>query len=215
MMKKYSRRDFLKTAGIVLGGSTLACSGTNSMSSGQLETGTIEMLDFKFGYENPLDRSLLVAYASFAGSSMEIAKAIGEELGLRGFRVDVKPISAALNPATYPFVILGSAVQYGSWLPEASEFAAANHRALAASRLALFSVHIQNLGDDPDSVAARSSYLDGIRTSVQAETEAFFAGRFDKRGAARLLPRLISGLMPVMDKRDWPRIRAWGQTVFA
>ena len=101
-MKQYSRRDFLKSAGIVLGGSTLACSGTNSMSSGQLETGTIEMPDFKFGYENPADRSLLLAYASFAGSTMEIAEAIGEELGRRGFRVDVKPISTALTLQRIP-----------------------------------------------------------------------------------------------------------------
>ena len=112
-------------------------------------------------------------------------------------------------------MILGSAVQYGSWLPEASDFVAANHQVLAACRLALFSVHIQNLGDDPDSLVARLAYLDGIRDSVQAEMEGFFAGRFDKRGAARLLPKFIAGMMPVMEKRDWSRIRAWGQMVFA
>ncbi len=106
-------------------------------------------------------------------------------------------------------------MHYGEWLPEAVDFVKANQAALGKTRLGLFTVHIQNLEDDPKSRQARLAYLDGIRPFVQPEAEAFFAGRFDRRGAALLLPKLIAQRIPVMDRRDWEEIRSWGQTVFA
>ena len=215
--RKISRRTFLKVSGLALGGSVLACFGLNSLASRALEMdgGEMETNEYHFGGENPADNSLLVGYATYAGSTMEVAAAIGEELSQRGFRVDVKPISDSLQLDGYQAVILGSAVQYGAWLPSALKFVQSNQKNLENKRLALFCVHIQNLEDDPESTAARLAYLDTIRSLVHPEAEAFFAGRFDRRGAALLLPKWVAWLMPVMEKRDWSEIRAWGQSVFA
>ena len=213
--KKITRRDFLKITGLTLGGSILTCLGLNSLASRSLEdeTAKLETTEFAFGEKN--DKSLLIAYATYAGSTMEVASAIGEELGARGYRVDVKPITKTLQVDGYQAVIIGSAVQYGEWLPEAVDFVKTNQQSLEKARVALFSVHIQNLEDDPTSRAARLAYLDGVRPFVQAEAEVFFAGRFDKRGAALLLPKLIAWTMPDMDLRDWTKIRAWAQTILA
>jgi len=213
--KKLTRRDFLKISGLTLGGSILTCLGLNSLASRSLEdeTAKLETTEFAFGEKN--DKSLLIAYATYAGSTMEVASAIGEELGARGYRVDVKPITKTLQVDGYQAVIIGSAVQYGEWLPEAVDFVKTNQQSLEKARVALFSVHIQNLEDDPTSRAARLAYLDGVRPFVQAEAEVFFAGRFDKRGAALLLPKLIAWIMPDMDLRDWTKIRAWAQTILA
>ena len=213
--KKLTRRDFLKISGLTLGGSILTCLGLNSLASRSLEdeTAKLETTEFAFGEKN--DKSLLIAYATYAGSTMEVASAIGEELGARGYRVDVKPITKTLQVDGYQAVIIGSAVQYGEWLPEAVDFVKTNQQSLEKARVALFSVHIQNLEDDPTSRAARLAYLDGVRPFVQAEAEVFFAGRFDKRGAALLLPKLIAWIMPDMDLRDWTKIRAWAQTISA
>ncbi|HBG74848.1 MAG: hypothetical protein A2X25_07895 [Chloroflexi bacterium GWB2_49_20] len=214
---KITRRDFLKITGFTLGGSILTCFGLNYLASRSLEaeTGRLEKSEFTFGEANSVDTSVLVAYATYAGSTMEVAEAIGKELGARGFRVAVKPITDTLHLNGYKAVILGSAVQYGAWLPEAVDFVEANQQSLEKVRVALLSVHIQNLEDDPTSRAARLAYLDGVRPFVQAEEEVFFAGRFDRRGAALLLPKLIAWAMPDMDKRDWKKIRTWAQTVFA
>jgi menaquinone-dependent protoporphyrinogen oxidase len=215
--KKFTRRDFLKISGITLGGSILTCLGLNYLASRFLavDTGKLDTPEFTYGTENPMSKSVLIAYATYAGSTMEVASAIGEELGARGHRVDVKPISETLQVNDYQAVIIGSAVQYGAWLSDAIEFVKNNKETLATKRVVLLTVHIQNLEDDPTSTAARLAYLDGIRPLVQAEEEVFFAGKFDKLGAALLLPKLVAWAMPDMDLRDWTKIRAWAQTVFA
>ena len=215
--KKITRRDFLKITGLTLGGSILTCLGLNYLASRSLESETskLETQEFIYGVGNSVDKRVLVAYATYAGSTMEVAAAIGEELGARGYRVDVKPITETLQVDEYPAVIVGSAVQHGEWLPEAFDFVKKNKQALKKVRVALFSVHIQNLEDDPSSRAARLAYLDKVRPLVQAEAEVFFAGRFDKRGAALLLPNLIAWATPDMDLRDWTKIRAWAQIIFS
>jgi menaquinone-dependent protoporphyrinogen oxidase len=188
----------------------------NAVASNLLkgETGRLETREFMLGEANPADKHLLLAYATYAGSTMEVAQVIGEELASRGFRVDVKPVAQSLPLAGYQFVVLGSAIQYGTWLPEALEFAKQNRDILNRLPLALFSVHIQNLEEDPESRRLRLAYLDAVHESLQAKEEAFFAGRFNRRCAAKLLPGLLAWLMPDSDLRDWSSIRAWGQVVF-
>ena len=61
----------------------------------------------------------------------------------------------------------------------------------------------------------RLAYLDAVRPLVKPVAEAFFAGRFDRRGAALLLPRLVARFVPTLDFRNWEKIRAWAETVFA
>lgn len=215
--KKFTRRNFLQCSGAAVASSVLACLGFNALAAHSLveEAAGPELLDYTFGESNADGVPLLIAYATYAGSTLEIARVIGEELGRRGFRVDVKPIQGVPEIDEYTLVLIGSAVQYGAWLPEAVEFVRSQQKRLGGKRVALFSVHIQNLEDDPASTAARLAYLDTVRSFVHAEAEVFFPGRFDKRGAARLLPALIAWMMPEMDLRDWNKVRSWAESVFA
>src|SRR3990172_515869 len=88
--KKITRRDFLKITGLTLGGSILTYLGLNYLASRSLESETskLETQEFIYGVRNSVDKRVLVAYATYAGSTMEVAAAIGEELGARGYRVD-------------------------------------------------------------------------------------------------------------------------------
>jgi menaquinone-dependent protoporphyrinogen oxidase len=214
--RKITRRDFLKITGIALGGTALACGGLNSLAAHSIVEDLIELEtpELVFGEGSPNSNAILLAYATYAGSTLEIASAIGKELAGRGFRVDIKPMRE--NPALdgYQAVILGSAVQYGSWLPEAVDFVKENQEALTKTRLALFTVHITNLEENEESRTNRLAFLNAIRPFVQPEAEVFFAGRFNRRGAALLLPKLIALIMPEMDRRDWKAIRTWGKTIF-
>jgi menaquinone-dependent protoporphyrinogen oxidase len=215
--KRISRRDFFKVTGLSLGGTVLACGGLNYLAARALEADLTELKtpELVFGEGSPVSNALLIAYATYAGSTLEIASAIGEELAGRGLRVDIKLMRE--NPALdgYQAVILGSAVQYGTWLPEAVDFVKENQEALAKTRLALFTVHITNLEEDEESRTNRLAFLNEIHPFVQPEVEVFFAGRFNRRGAALLLPKLIAWMMPDMDRRDWKAIRYWGQNIFA
>jgi hypothetical protein len=75
--------------------------------------------------------------------------------------------------------------------------------------VALFCVHIQNLADDETSRRNRLAYLDRVRPLVQPVAEGFFAGRFDRRGARLLLPKVVAWMVPTIDLRDWKKIRGW------
>jgi menaquinone-dependent protoporphyrinogen oxidase len=160
-----------------------------------------------------MNNRVLIAYATYAGSTVEIAAALGETLGARGFSVDVKPIQEKPQVDEYQAVLIGSAVHHGNWLPEAIDFVKANQPALNHMPVALFCVHIQNLGNDEPSRQRRLAYLNEVRPLVQPINEGFFAGCFNRRGATRLLPGWLAHLVPNIDLRNWETIRAWATNV--
>ena len=160
-----------------------------------------------------LSKRVLIAYATYAGSTVEVAAVIGETLGARGFSVDVKPIQDKPPVDGYQAVLIGSAVHRGSWLPEAIDFVKANQSALQHMPVALFCVHIQNTGNDEPSRQRRLAYLNDVRSFVQPVAEGFFAGRFNRRGAMLLLPGWLARLVPNIDLRNWETIRTWATNV--
>jgi menaquinone-dependent protoporphyrinogen oxidase len=127
----------------------------------------------------------------------------------------VLPVTAGASVEDYQAVILGSAVQGAHWLPEAVDFARDHQATLARLPVALFSVHFFARGDGAKSESRRLTYLDAVRPFVPTDTVAFFAGRFDQRTVAHSGPRWLARLTPTLDYRDWDKIRAWAQTVFA
>lgn len=81
--------------------------------------------------------------------------------------------------------------------------------------VALFSDHFFNWGEDAGSQERRLAYLDSVRPLLPQAEQVFFAGRFDQRTTAVGIPNWLARLTPTWDLRDWVKIRAWAQTVFA
>jgi menaquinone-dependent protoporphyrinogen oxidase len=212
-----SRRKFLKVAVITLGVSTLACCGLSQLVPSQ-PTVPVSTPTFSYGKENPMNQRILVAYATHTGSTVGVASAIGETLAGRGFRVDVKPLIEDPDLAQYQSVILGSAVNGGQWLPEAVRYLQNHQQALNQVPVAVFCVHIMNLGKDEKSQKNRQAYLDSVRSLIVPVQEGFFAGKgIDPKTTSpilRWLMRLIN-IIPEGDCRNWAGINAWAQTVFA
>ena len=154
---------------------------------------------------------ILIAYASATGSTAEIAAEMGKIFSAAGWAADVRPVGEVSGLAGYQAVLIGSAVQYGRWLPEAVSFVKTHQAALSNLPVALFCVHIRNLEENPASRAARRAYLNEVRALLPAAREVYFAGRFDRDGAALLLPRWAARLIPAVDRRDWMEIRAWAE----
>lgn len=163
-----------------------------------------------------MNQRILVAYATRAGSTAEIAAAIGESLAARGYAVDVKPIKEKPNPAPYAAVVLGSAIRMGSWLPEATAYIKANQAALAGLPVSLFTVHMLNTGDDDASRAARQDYLKAVRPLLPAAQAVYFEGLMDYSRLS-FLDRTIAKLVKSVetDHRDWAAIRAWAPAALA
>jgi menaquinone-dependent protoporphyrinogen oxidase len=206
--KSISRRRFLKigclsTAAV---GMTV-CGGAGLVAALRLDLPPIELLSFSYGEQT--GERVLIAYASATGSTIDIAAALGNTLGERGFLVDVRPLRENPRLDDYRAVVVGSPVHGGNWLPEAVDLVRANQSALDRLLAALFTVHLGYQGDDVDSQKGRQAYLAAVRPFVPAVTEGFFAGKFDQRSVAMGLPGWMARLTPTMDFRDWDVIRAW------
>ena len=65
---------------------------------------------------------ILVAYASKYGSTMEIARKVGDVLTTAGLKVDVGAAEKVTDLTPYDAVVLGSAVYAGTWRQEAVKF---------------------------------------------------------------------------------------------
>jgi len=158
---------------------------------------------------------VLIAYATRAGSTVEVAAAIGENMNQQGFVVDVKPMKEEPNLQDYQAAILGSAIRMGSWLPEAVRYIEDNQQALRAMPVALFTVHMLNSGEDETSQTNRLAYLDKVRPFLNQPEEVYFEGVMDFSRLS-LADRLISKMVKAVeaDKRDWGKIRNWVPEIF-
>jgi menaquinone-dependent protoporphyrinogen oxidase len=62
--------------------------------------------------------TVLVAYASKHGSTQGIA----EQLRQLGKEAEARPVEEVSDPGSYEAFVIGSAIYYGSWLKEATEW---------------------------------------------------------------------------------------------
>jgi menaquinone-dependent protoporphyrinogen oxidase len=159
-----------------------------------------------------VNNRILVTYASRAGSTVGIAEAITVRLRKRGFIVHLRPIKENPSVKGYQAVIIGSAIRQGNWLPEAIKFVKMNQEALRRVRVALFTVHMLNRGDDEQSRLNREAYLDALRPWVLPVDHVFFPGKIDPERLSlidRLMVRMVKS--PLGDFRDWDKVGGWAQ----
>lgn len=202
-----TRRQFLKIAGLSVASTTLAGAGLTVVAT---QTPTIDHPTITLAGATPMSKRILVAYATRAGSTAEIAAAIAESLATRGYAVDVQPVNAQPYLAGYTAAIIGSAVRIGNWLPEAIDFVKTNQVTLSGLPVALFTVHLRNTGDDEASRTARAAYLNAVQPLVPHAETVHFSGKMD---FSRLswLDRMIAKMAGAVesDERDWNKIRGW------
>ena len=80
---------------------------------------------------------ILVAYATMAGSTVEVAQAVGEEIAKSGAQVDVLPISKIVDLKGYDGVVVGGPMIMG-WHRQALSFLKKHRSALQQVPLAVF-----------------------------------------------------------------------------
>ncbi len=211
MPTNLNRRKFLIRAAVGTGAACLACGGLSIFA---LRAPSIEFTEaFSLG-ESKMNQKVLVAYASRAGSTMEVAQVVAQELTNRGYAVDVRLAKQVSSLDGYAAVVVGSAVRYGQWLSETVKFVEQNQAALKRMPTAFFAVHLMNMGDDETSRKARLAYLDPVRKLVMPQAEAFFSGVGDSSKVSffeRLIAKAVKS--PEGDFRDWPKIRSWAQNI--
>jgi menaquinone-dependent protoporphyrinogen oxidase len=174
---------------------------------------TVDLPETSIG-EKFMENRVLVAYASKAGSTAEIATKIGESLARKYPAVDVLPVNIVKNLSPYQTVILGSAIRVGNVLPEVKNFIEANKAVLAQKGYSMFIV-CMTLSDDTDANRSTvSAYLDPIRVIVKPAREGMFGGVMNVKKLP-LIERMMIKMMksPEGDFRNWEKITAWAEAI--
>ena len=102
---------------------------------------------------------ILVAYATMAGSTVEVAQVVGEEIAKSGLQVDVLPLSEVQELAAYDGVVLGGPMIMG-WHRAALRFLKKNRGAFQRIPLAVFVTAMSLTQTGETSVGGVPVYVD-------------------------------------------------------
>lgn len=209
MTEKISRRRFLKIGGGVAI-SLVALGGIG----GFVATRSPEVADVEKEMKGTSPKKILVTYATRAGSSIEVAVAIGEVLSAAGATVDVRPVRNVQSAEGYDAVVIGSAIRIGAWLPEATEFVQKNKQTLAKIPTAYFVVSGYLRNDTPEMRKTVDSYVDPVRQIVEPSSVGLFAGKIDYNTLS-ILDKTMAQTMGEKegDWRNWDQIRGWAREI--
>lgn len=169
-----------------------------------------------------MQNTILVTYASRAGSTQGVAEAIGKTLRESGAQVEVLPMQEVKDLTPYRAVVAGSAIQRGLWLPEAMQFVQTRQAELASKPVAVFLVCMTLAMKNADKYRQFvSDFLKPVRSLVRPVSEGLFAGALDLRKVPTFSDRLkfrlsvLFGVWSEGDHRDWDAIRAWASDLAA
>jgi len=159
---------------------------------------------------------ILVAYATKAGSTAEVAAEIGRVVESKsGCKVDVHPVDKLNGVDGYDAVIIGSGIRAGKWLPEATKFVERHRDALSRVPVAYFVVCLTLKDNTEENRRTVAAYLDPVCEMVQPVDVGLFAGAMDSSKLPFILRLMMKAMKaPQGDFRDWEGIRDWARQVY-
>lgn len=175
----------------------------------------IELPEISYGKENPAGPKILVAYATRAGSTAEVAQAIGKKLAEDGAAVDVKPIKKIRGFSGYQAIVLGSAIRRGAVLPEMTNFIETNKSEVEKITVACFIVCMILRENNQENREKAASYLAPLRTEIAFVDIGLFAGKLDYSKLSPVDAFVVKNFIgtPEGDMRDWREINDWARNL--
>ncbi len=159
-----------------------------------------------------MSTSVLISYATRAGSTREVAEAVSSTFREAGLWPEMLPMAQVDSFQGAAAVILGAPLYMGRFPREFHKFVVRHRRALAPLRPWLF-VLGPTRNEPADFVAARSQALKQLERYqwIHPAELQIFGGRWD---ATRLpFPFTLLRRVPASDIRDWPAIHEWSLSV--
>ena len=177
----------------------------------------MEFNDSSYGDEGKVSDKILVAYATAAGSTGEVAEAVGETLRDANTMVDVRRAKDVADVSGYRAVVVGTGIRAGQVYSEATAFLKTHQQALSKVPVAYFVVCMTMKDDTEQNRRTVAAYLDPVREKapqVQPVDVGLFAGMMDHKRLSLPLKLIMKAMKrPEEDCRDWNAIRAWAAGV--
>lgn len=163
---------------------------------------------------------ILVAYASRFGTTREVAEAIGETVAQAAhIAVETKWVGDVTSLDGYDAAVIGSAIQYDKWLPEATEFVLTHQNKLSQMPVAYFFT-CMTLAKRTDKTERQAQKYADVLHNLSNQVTPLDIGRFAGSLTYRKLPmhlRLILRAVVFLarikegDYREWQLIRSWAK----
>ncbi|TMD67341.1 MAG: protoporphyrinogen oxidase [Chloroflexi bacterium] len=156
--------------------------------------------------------TVLVAYASKHGSTQGITERIAEQLRQMGKQAEARPVEDVTDPGSYEAFVIGSAVYYGSWLKEATEWVHRHQAILSSHPVWLFSVG--PLGAEVKDAEPQPKEMAEFEQVLRPRDQRIFFGALDHKSlsfAERMVVKAVRA--PEGDFRDWQAIEAWAANI--
>ena len=157
---------------------------------------------------------VLVAYASWAGSTAGVAERIADVLNRNGLAAEAVRTKEVGDISSYGGVVLGSAVHAGRLHPDALRFVRRNAADLGAKPFAAFVVCLAMKDCDEKGRATAGPYLAPVRDLVKPASVGLFGGAYDPQKldfVSRQIMKMIKA--PPGDFRKWDEIEAWAASL--
>lgn len=219
-MKNKTREDcVIATAKKYDGVISSATAGGNLLFPLIGETESIQLPSSSCGNQN--DHKILIAYASEFGTTKEVADVIGKVLCQGGAAVEIKWVKNVKDLKNYEAVIIGSAIQYDKWMPEAIKFVTTHQIILRTLPVAFFFTCLtlsKKTEKARRTAMAYSNKLYSLLPQVKPISVGSFAGVLDYSKMSlgfRLIAKGIYAIFGVVegDYRDWDAIHFWAKDV--
>ena len=156
---------------------------------------------------------ILVAYTTAAGSTAEVAEAIGQELSKGDGTVDVVRAKDVTDLGPYRAVIVGSGIRAGKIYKDTLAFLGSHQDSLSEVPVAYFVVCLTMQDDTEENRCEVETYVDQMRQQapqVQPVGVGLFAGKLDYKTLAFPMRWILKAMKAEEgDYREWDKIEAW------